>query len=853
MDIEDTTPDHKKRIYIKKKTLFLLLLTVFYFILFCSHTVLSLLESEPFHSFDVFYSLVILWQGITLTLHRNINVKSYNVFFYKVLIGIHAIELILLFIMLIFLPIFFSFIRFLYLIIGMIQSIAMFLLLSKNSRNDFFERVYYFNEHLAKKILFTLGKEIKIFKGLGYDHGNKDENMNSNNNNNNNHNKLENLNDNGNGNGNKFHLTITQSTFNPLNIQVQEITDDPQQQQLQSIPSRITVKSYDYSQERNSYIISNIEKMKENEKKEDEVKMKTYLNSEESYEADYSSMSTTKINPTFKNDLSSINPNQSAVSDDIPKNLMTCHNKNNEIELISVIPSEDSEYTKDITSSNHSSSIASSLTPSNHLLSPITQTTQPSHASSLITPSIHLSQSTSYMTSSIPSTQITNLTSQPYSVIRSSNPPPPHSQPFSSSNPTTMPPSSQMKHLLPLASSSSSSSTEPFVRPSSISPTPNNLNQPVIVNANTNEPKKKLALNLQPSFCRQQTPYKRIKRVNHFYKLFLFLIQFFYIIILVMLFCRTSLYYYDRHRYLTVFPGQMTNINNNSHRDGGGGKKAFSLHIQCSGQGPVTVLFESGLFISSSLLWSETFNRSSNITKSCSFPRTQDQEEKELTELLKQSNLDGPFILVSHSYGSLISTSFAIHNKDKILGMILIEPFFATPDFIDSNFLLNNFVRINSDIYWSGFSSAINFDILSISSMEEGIGLPMDILLSNPKEKVLLRNINLYKTVYSELTSYKNNILNLNQSSSIENLKENIKDIPVRVIVGDRVLAANECNKMFYDTCDIKSKCNSNYKQLIESFCDWENCELRIADNCEHYVPLERLDMVITSIYNFLK
>jgi len=77
--------------------------------------------------------------------------------------------------------------------------------------------------------------------------------------------------------------------------------------------------------------------------------------------------------------------------------------------------------------------------------------------------------------------------------------------------------------------------------------------------------------------------------------------------------------------------------------------------------------------------------------------------------------------------------------------MILIEPFFATPDFIDSNFLLNNFVRINSDIYWSGFSSAINFDILSISSMEEGIGLPMDILLSNPKEKVLLRNINLYK------------------------------------------------------------------------------------------------------------
>jgi len=32
-------------------------------------------------------------------------------------------------------------------------------------------------------------------------------------------------------------------------------------------------------------------------------------------------------------------------------------------------------------------------------------------------------------------------------------------------------------------------------------------------------------------------------------------------------------------------------------------------------------------------------------------PRTQELEVQELTELLNQSNLDGPFLLVSHSYG----------------------------------------------------------------------------------------------------------------------------------------------------------------------------------------------------------
>ena len=34
-----------------------------------------------------------------------------------------------------------------------------------------------------------------------------------------------------------------------------------------------------------------------------------------------------------------------------------------------------------------------------------------------------------------------------------------------------------------------------------------------------------------------------------------------------------------------------------------------------------------------------------------SLPRSPEQELKEFTELLHQSNLDGPFLLVSHSYG----------------------------------------------------------------------------------------------------------------------------------------------------------------------------------------------------------
>jgi len=76
--------------------------------------------------------------------------------------------------------------------------------------------------------------------------------------------------------------------------------------------------------------------------------------------------------------------------------------------------------------------------------------------------------------------------------------------------------------------------------------------------------------------------------------------------------------------------------------------------------------------------------------------------------------------------------------------MILIEPFFVTPNFSNSNYLLYNYNNLMNTLYWSGFNSAINIDIFTISSIEGIIGLPIDIL-SNSDERKLIRNINLYK------------------------------------------------------------------------------------------------------------
>ncbi|WP_316274313.1 alpha/beta fold hydrolase [Bacillus halotolerans] len=100
----------------------------------------------------------------------------------------------------------------------------------------------------------------------------------------------------------------------------------------------------------------------------------------------------------------------------------------------------------------------------------------------------------------------------------------------------------------------------------------------------------------------------------------------------------------------------------------------------------VTIVFEAG-YGTSSETWKPltadiddefgifTYDRA-GIGKSgqSKTERTADQKVRELESLLKAAGISPPYLAVSHSYGSVISSLWACKNRQDIIGMVLLDP-----------------------------------------------------------------------------------------------------------------------------------------------------------------------------------
>ena len=121
-------------------------------------------------------------------------------------------------------------------------------------------------------------------------------------------------------------------------------------------------------------------------------------------------------------------------------------------------------------------------------------------------------------------------------------------------------------------------------------------------------------------------------------------------------------------------PGEMIDVG-----DG------YSLHLNCSGKGSPTVILEAALG-GTSLDWSLIQPKIAEFTRVCSYdragygwsdtgvmPRTSEQTVKELRALLKKAGINGPYILVGHSFGGFHTRLFANQFVSEIVGIVLID------------------------------------------------------------------------------------------------------------------------------------------------------------------------------------
>lgn len=111
----------------------------------------------------------------------------------------------------------------------------------------------------------------------------------------------------------------------------------------------------------------------------------------------------------------------------------------------------------------------------------------------------------------------------------------------------------------------------------------------------------------------------------------------------------------------------------------------YKLHLNCSGEGSSTVVFDSG-FGCNSLAWTLVQSEVSKFSRAVSYDRagqgwseTSPQERTsqnivdELHLALKSAKVPGPYILVGHSFGGINVLLYASRYPDEVAGVVLVD------------------------------------------------------------------------------------------------------------------------------------------------------------------------------------
>jgi pimeloyl-ACP methyl ester carboxylesterase len=112
----------------------------------------------------------------------------------------------------------------------------------------------------------------------------------------------------------------------------------------------------------------------------------------------------------------------------------------------------------------------------------------------------------------------------------------------------------------------------------------------------------------------------------------------------------------------------------------------FRLHLNCSGTGTPTVVFDAALG-GSSVSWSLVQPAIARLTRVCSYdragfgwsdagpmPRTAGRMADELRQLLDRAGVSPPFVAVGHSFGGFVMRVFARRYAADVSALVLVDP-----------------------------------------------------------------------------------------------------------------------------------------------------------------------------------
>jgi pimeloyl-ACP methyl ester carboxylesterase len=132
-------------------------------------------------------------------------------------------------------------------------------------------------------------------------------------------------------------------------------------------------------------------------------------------------------------------------------------------------------------------------------------------------------------------------------------------------------------------------------------------------------------------------------------------------------------------------------------------------------------------------------------------------------EWLASLNLDGPIVLIGHSFGGHLAIKYALNHPDKVRGLILIGPFLSYTQLRRTNRVLFSHPALSAFLYplipawlikafvWSGSLKMERFQIRSSLSSEELAKMAAGYLRCSPNVVYFLGSVNDEAYRYAEI------------------------------------------------------------------------------------------------------
>lgn len=281
-----------------------------------------------------------------------------------------------------------------------------------------------------------------------------------------------------------------------------------------------------------------------------------------------------------------------------------------------------------------------------------------------------------------------------------------------------------------------------------------------------------------------------------------------------------------RDRRFNAMPGILVDV---------GGRK---MHIDCTGQGSPTVIFDSGLgdtYVS----WRKVQPEVAKFTRVCSYDRaglgysdpspglrTSKVIAAQLHDLLRAAMVAPPYVLAGHSMGGYDVRVYASLYRDDVVGMVLVDA--SHPD--QENRFPPELKKLGAG--WRREVEVIEF------TMPFGIPRLFGLCEGDPLQRAAHCNLHSARATREESEAF--------PASAAETARTGtLRDMPLAVLSHDPDKPSTQLPP------DLAKTINQEWEEMQDELSHLSTRGTRtIAKNSGHYIQIDRPDLVIEAVHN---